>query len=104
MALFVTWYNRAHRHSAIRYVTPDERHSGSEREILAKRHELYQRARGLNPERWTGSTGNWAPVGIICYPRDRNRIRKIGAPGEIRIPDLRVRSRTSEIGRLAALS
>jgi putative transposase len=70
MARLVTWYNREHRHSAIRYVTPDERHSSSEREILAKRHELYQRARSLNPERWTGSTRNWAPVeSVTLNPR-----------------------------------
>jgi hypothetical protein len=29
MARFVDWYNGEHRHSAIRYVTPDERHSGT---------------------------------------------------------------------------
>jgi hypothetical protein len=26
MARFVSWYNGEHRHSAIRYLTPDERH------------------------------------------------------------------------------
>ena len=41
-----------------RYVTPDERHSGREGEILARRHQLYQRVRDLNPERWTRSTRN----------------------------------------------
>ena len=65
MTKFVSWYNEEHRHSAIRYVTPDERHSGREQQILAKRHELYQRARDLNPERWTRSTRNWAPVGTV---------------------------------------
>ena len=65
MTKFVSWYNEEHRHSAIRYVTPDERHSGREPLILAKRHELYQRARSLNPERWTRSTRNWAPVGTV---------------------------------------
>ena len=43
VARFVDWYNGKHRHSAIRYVTPDQRHYGREREILASRHELYQR-------------------------------------------------------------
>lgn len=46
MARFV-WYNGEHRHSAIRYVTPDERHSGREQEILARRQELYQQPRAL---------------------------------------------------------
>jgi putative transposase len=50
---------------AIRYVTPDERHSGREAEILARRHQLYQRVRDLNPERWTRLTRNWRPVGSV---------------------------------------
>lgn len=51
MQCFVGWYNGQHRHSAIRYVTPDERHSGLDRQILERRHLLYQRAREANPER-----------------------------------------------------
>jgi putative transposase len=62
---FVNWYNGEHRHSAIRYVKPDERHFGRERDVLARRHELYERARRANPERWTGSTRNWSPVGLV---------------------------------------
>lgn len=34
---FVRWYNHAHRHSAIQFVTPAERHSGRDRAILAQR-------------------------------------------------------------------
>ena len=30
VACFVNWYNHEHRHSAIRFVTPQERHSGQE--------------------------------------------------------------------------
>jgi putative transposase len=70
MAQFVSWYNSEHRHSAIRYVTPNQRHSGRDQEILAKRHELYRKARRLNPERWTRSTRNWVPVGeVILNPQ-----------------------------------
>ena len=65
MAQFVSWYNGEHRHSAIRYVTPDQRHSGRDQEILAKRHELYRKARSVRPERWTRSTRNWAPIGTV---------------------------------------
>jgi transposase InsO family protein len=35
---FVVWYNFKHRHSAIRYITPHERHSGREHEVLERRH------------------------------------------------------------------
>jgi putative transposase len=31
---FVAWYNCEHRHSGIRYVTPNERHEGLGAEIL----------------------------------------------------------------------
>ena len=47
---FVDWYNGTHRHSAIRYVTPDERHFGRESAVLANRHELYKGARRANLE------------------------------------------------------
>jgi hypothetical protein len=59
---FVHWYNTEHRHSAIRFVTPDERHSGRDVELLAQRAALYATSRERRPERWTGSTRNWAPV------------------------------------------
>ncbi len=62
---FVSWYNTEHRHSAIRFVTPDERHCGREREILSKRRQVYERARRNNPSRWSGATRNWKPVGDV---------------------------------------
>jgi putative transposase len=68
---FVGWYNSEHRHSAIRYVTPDERHAGRENQILTHRHELYQRARDANPERWSCGTRNWEPVGQVVLNPER---------------------------------
>ena len=65
VARFVDWYNSEHRHSAIRFVTPNERHYGHEQTILARRHDLYQRARRSTPERWRGGTRNWSPVGMV---------------------------------------
>lgn len=59
---FVRWYNEAHRHSSIRFVTPAERHSGKELEILANRVAVYAAAKARHPERWSGETRNWAPV------------------------------------------
>jgi putative transposase len=70
---FVAWYNAEHRHSGIRYVTPDERHSGREAAILARRHALYTSARHANPERWSRSTRNWSPVGqVFLNPKPLN--------------------------------
>jgi putative transposase len=46
---FVQWYNNNHRHSGIRYVSPEQRHSRQDKKILAQRHAVYQQARQRNP-------------------------------------------------------
>jgi putative transposase len=80
VARFVAWYNREHRHSAIRYVTPDERHFGRETQVLSRRRELYARARRSNPERWSRTTRNWQPVGTVTLnPEPRASARPMEA-------------------------
>ena len=59
---FVDWYNHQHLHSAINFVTPEQRHSGLDGEILANRESIYEKAKIKNPERWAGNTRNWKPV------------------------------------------
>jgi putative transposase len=59
---FVQWYNETHRHSAIRYVTPGQRHRGADVDILEKRKRLYEAAKAERPERWSGATRNWQPI------------------------------------------
>ena len=59
---FVCWYNTEHLHSAIRFVSPDDRHYGRERQILANRQGVYERARRRHPNRWSRQTRNWNPV------------------------------------------
>lgn len=56
---FMHWYNNEHKHSALKFVTPAQRHSGEDKAILAKRHALYQKAKAENPSRWRGDTRNW---------------------------------------------
>ncbi len=56
---FVQWYNTEHRHSGIRFTTPQERHSGKDIEILAKRKLVYKQAKLENPSRWSGDIKNW---------------------------------------------
>ena len=66
---FVHWYNTEHLHSAIRYVTPDDRHEGRDAAILAKRREVYRAAKKRTPRRWTGDTRNWTPAGPVALNR-----------------------------------
>ena len=58
-AEFVNWYNEEHKHSALKFVTPAQRHRGEDVEILANRDELYRQAKAKNPNRWSGETRNW---------------------------------------------
>lgn len=59
---FVRWYNTEHLHSAIRFVTPAQRHRGEDETILANRHRVYQQAQREQPNRWSGRSRNWQPV------------------------------------------
>lgn len=56
---FVQWYNHDHRHSRIKFVTPQQRHTGEDVQLLEKRHALYSRMIKLHPERWSTTTRNW---------------------------------------------
>ena len=71
-AEFVRWYNVDHRHSAIGYVSPQQRHVGDDRAILADRHTLYEQARRRHPARWSGRTRNWAHIGVVTLNPERD--------------------------------
>ncbi len=57
---FVEWYNKEHRHSGINYVTPEQRHTGKDKEILKRRKEVYEEAKKKHPERWAKETRDWS--------------------------------------------
>lgn len=62
---FVHWYNTQHRHSAIRYVTPAERHHNLDQALLVQRHAVYEAARTKYPQRWSGKTRNWRRIDVV---------------------------------------
>lgn len=70
---FVTWYNNEHFHSGIRFVTPCQRHSGEDREILENRQKVYLEARRRRPERWSGNIRNWNQVGSVWLNPDKKK-------------------------------
>jgi len=59
VAIFCTWYNQSHRHSGLKFVTPEQRHDGKDIEILKRREEVYEQAKKAHPERWSKHTRNW---------------------------------------------
>lgn len=65
VASFVDWYNNEHRHSAIRFVTPAQRHAGQEQALLRRRNVVYETAKARYPQRWSGATRNWTPVSVV---------------------------------------
>ena len=67
---FVTWYNGEHLHSALRYVTPNDRHARRDSAILSKRRRLYSEAKKATPLRWSRDIRNWSPVGdVVLNPQ-----------------------------------
>lgn len=68
---FVRWYNVEHRHSAIKFVTPAQRHTGEDQAILLARQALYEQAKTSKPERWSGKTRNWEKPEIVWLNKER---------------------------------
>lgn len=62
---FQHWYNDAHRHSSLKFVTPNQRHEGKDVEILKNRKLIYEEAKSKRPERWTRSTRNWEAEDVV---------------------------------------
>ena len=83
MQQFVYGYNHEHCHSGIRFVTPQQRHSGQDQAILAQRQAIYEQARARHPERWSRAIRNWNPItevwlnptaGVIDVPAGHSQI------------------------------
>jgi putative transposase len=70
---FVHWYNYQHKHSGIKFVTPDQRHTGLDKQILENRKRVYEMARARHPERWTGSTRDWTLEDEVWLNPERSK-------------------------------
>jgi putative transposase len=57
---FSRWYNTQHKHSGLKFTTPEQRHSGEATAILEHRQQVYQLAKQRHPDRWSGKIRNWA--------------------------------------------
>jgi len=65
VAGFQRWYNEKHRHSALKFVTPAQRHRGEDQQLLRQRTELYEAARARRPERWSGDSRDWIRPEVV---------------------------------------
>ena len=68
---FVNWYNNEHRHSAIQFVTPHQKHTGKDSQLLTIRKKTYEAARHQYPSRWTGKIRDWSPISLVCLNPDK---------------------------------
>ena len=59
IADFVNWYNEKHRHSGIKYITPNQRHSGLGEKIMMIRNQVIAEAFSQNPQRWSHKPALW---------------------------------------------
>jgi len=73
---FVQWYSHEHRHSAIGFVTPSQRHAGVDTALLLRRSAVYEAAKRRHPPRWSGATRNWQPVRIVHLNLEAQFIEK----------------------------
>ena len=76
----VNWYNYEHRHSAIGFVTPEQRHTGQDIELLQQRTALYNEARQKNPLRWSKNIRNWNRVEDVHLNPDKPKKTEVKKP------------------------
>ncbi len=74
---FTDWYNNEHRHSALKFVTPDQKHRGNDKDVLAVRARTYRLAQRDNPARWSKGIRNWTPVKFALLNPDSKMRAKL---------------------------
>ena len=80
VAAFVDWYNHQHRHSGIKFVTPQQHHGGQALEICRHRTVIYEKARQHNPRRWSRSIRCWHQPKVVWIhqpPDELNEPRQL---------------------------
>jgi len=74
---FAKYYNNEHRHSGLKFLTPNQRHNGESDDIIAHRNKVYQAAKTKHPERWSASTRNWSlSETVYLNPENENKNKK----------------------------
>lgn len=75
---FAHWYNFEHMHSALKFITPHQRHTGNDVEIMSTRHTTYLNHKSLFPKRWgSRNTRNWNIENNVYLNPGRNKDQHI---------------------------
>ncbi|MTC61496.1 transposase [Providencia rustigianii] len=69
---FIDWYNNEHKHSGIKYVTPQQRHCGEDNEILHQRMQVYRHAQLAHPSRWSRQTRDWSYIDEVYLDPEKS--------------------------------
>ena len=77
VADLVHWYNGEHRHSAIGFVTPQQRHDGLDQALLRARTQVYEQARLANPLRWSTRVRNWQHIEVVLLNPDKHQHQEL---------------------------
>jgi putative transposase len=72
--VIVSWYNYEHKHSSIKFVTPEQRHNLFDKNILLKRDAVYKAAKERTPARWSGETRNWEYIKLVSLNPGRSKV------------------------------
>lgn len=75
VARFTCWYNNEHRHSQIKFVTSNQRHTGQDIQILNQRKKLYEMKKSENSSRWSDATRNWEYIRMVSLnPEKQSKV------------------------------
>jgi hypothetical protein len=69
--LFEQAYSEEHLHDGINFVTPAPQHQGVDTELIAKYEAVYQRAKNLNPKRWSGDIRHREVAGAVSFSPEK---------------------------------
>jgi putative transposase len=62
---FVSWYNQDHKHSGLKFISPEQRHNGQWSDVMDNRKVVYKAAKERNPARWSGDIRDWDLPGEV---------------------------------------
>ena len=83
MTELVHWYNEVHRHSAIGFVTPAQRHAKTDEAMLKARAAVYEKAQQKHPARWSKKTRDWTFTNAVHLNPDTLQTKEAEADQKV---------------------